>query len=132
MRQQNIAIMPRAARRFPRTGHWLVMVALAIVTGLGSLLVAGQVARRMAAVGNPAPGRLIDVGGYRLHLHCEGTSTSKAFSSNGSIRVNRHTDRRKLPSLPLYARISRRIGQQSCWHAPQHRFAGLQSPIFVK
>ncbi len=76
MRQQNIAIMPRAARRFPRTCHCLVMVSLAIVTGLGSLLVAGQVARRMAAVGNPAPGRLIDVGGYRLHLHCEGTSTA--------------------------------------------------------
>jgi DNA-binding SARP family transcriptional activator len=78
-----------------------------------------------------------DASGARNNLRRELSRTrgglgSKAFSSNGSIRVKRHTDRRKLPSLPLYARISRRIGQQSCWHAPQRRFAALQSPIFVK
>jgi pimeloyl-ACP methyl ester carboxylesterase len=71
MRQQNIASIRRVAHR-PPLRRSLFMVALAVVTGLGGLLAAGQIARRTVAAGIPAPGRLIDVGGYRLHLHCIG------------------------------------------------------------
>jgi pimeloyl-ACP methyl ester carboxylesterase len=40
--------------------------------GIGAAAVAGQVARRRLSARYPAPGRMVDIGGYRLHYMCEG------------------------------------------------------------
>lgn len=45
----------------------LVILVLALVT-----LVAGAVAKSNLAKQHPAPGQLVDVGGYKLHLNCMG------------------------------------------------------------
>lgn len=37
-----------------------------------SVIIVGALAKAQLARGHPAPGRLVDVGGYRLHLHCLG------------------------------------------------------------
>jgi pimeloyl-ACP methyl ester carboxylesterase len=50
-----------------------------LVGGIGVLAVAGAGYEAIAAAGDaqryPAPGQLVDVGGYRLHLHCVGTGS---------------------------------------------------------
>jgi pimeloyl-ACP methyl ester carboxylesterase len=46
-----------------------MLVVLVLVLGTA---VAGAVAKSNLAKQNPAPGRLVDVGGYRLHLNCVG------------------------------------------------------------
>ncbi|HEX6127423.1 MAG TPA: alpha/beta hydrolase [Candidatus Limnocylindria bacterium] len=50
------------------------MIPILVVAGgvAAAGAVAGQVARRRMAARYPAPGRMIDIGGYRLHLLCEG------------------------------------------------------------
>src|SRR5688572_7513008 len=58
---------------------------LLIVAGLLYENVAGWIAWRR----HPAPGRLVDVGGHRLHLRCEGTGEPtvvlEAGAANGSL-----------------------------------------------
>lgn len=44
-----------------------VLLVLAV-----SVIIAGQLARSRLAAETPAPGQLMDVGGYQLHLYCEG------------------------------------------------------------
>ncbi len=48
------------------------MLPLILAAGLAALAAAGQVARRRLAARHRAPGRMVDIGGYRLHLLCEG------------------------------------------------------------
>ena len=48
-----------------------------VAAALLGAIVAGQVAGadRPATPPSPPPGQLVDVGGWRLHLHCTGEST---------------------------------------------------------
>jgi pimeloyl-ACP methyl ester carboxylesterase len=59
--------------------------ALLIVAGLDYENAAGWMAQRR----HPAPGRLVDVGGHRLHVRCEGTGEPtvvlEAGAANGSL-----------------------------------------------
>ncbi|WP_406829897.1 alpha/beta hydrolase [Pedococcus sp. KACC 23699] len=74
----------RTRRDLPRRRARLLVhtvAALMVVAGVGGLAqVAGGDVRTAAG---PMPGRLIDVGGYRLHLHCAGTGTPTVVLLNG-------------------------------------------------
>lgn len=61
------------------------MVEIPVLAGclLGVLLVAGQLARRRLRRRFPAPGRLIDIGGYRLHVEVAGTGPSPTIVLEG-------------------------------------------------
>ena len=48
------------------------MIPLFIGVGLAAAVAAGQLARRRMAERFPPPGRMVDIGGYRLHLLCQG------------------------------------------------------------
>ena len=77
----------RAVAAFSRWGVQLVAVAMGleqlgiaehiVVVGfgitLGGVILAGAIAKARLRARYPAPGRLIDVGGRRMHLRCEGS-----------------------------------------------------------
>jgi pimeloyl-ACP methyl ester carboxylesterase len=60
-----------------RVGRWLARAALALFGVVCVLAAAGAAYQAVASEADcralPAPGRLGDVGGYRLHLHCLGS-----------------------------------------------------------
>ncbi|MCE7985009.1 MAG: alpha/beta hydrolase [Caldilinea sp. CFX5] len=75
------------AHRPPQTGSWLrkivigglmLLVALSVLTWL-----AGAWAKRKLAQAYPPPGRLIDVGGYHLHLDCRGQGSPTVLLEAG-------------------------------------------------
>jgi pimeloyl-ACP methyl ester carboxylesterase len=66
--------------RAGRVGRWLLIIALALT---GTLLVAGQVARARLQAQYPPIGRLIDMGGYRMHLSCQGTGSTTVILEAG-------------------------------------------------
>lgn len=69
-------------RRAWRLLRWsLVGVAAA----LAAVAVAGAVARARLLGRTPPPGQLIDVGGYRLHLHCVGTGEPTVILEAGLL-----------------------------------------------
>ncbi len=53
---------------------WKIVIGLLIAAMLviGGTWIAGQMARKKLAERFPPPGRLVDIGGYRLHLYCVG------------------------------------------------------------
>ena len=58
-----------------RSGRWLLYPVIAVLA-IASIGGGYETAREMADVrAYPMPGRLIDVGGHRLHLSCTGTGT---------------------------------------------------------
>lgn len=65
---------PRRATRKPRRGTRLLLVGVALMAAIaGSGAAYEAIASRSDAAAYPMPGRLVDVGGHRMHLHCEGT-----------------------------------------------------------
>ena len=58
-----------------------LVVAATLAAGLGGLFQAAAGDPRTAA--GPMPGRLVDVGGYRLHLSCVGTGSPTVVLLNG-------------------------------------------------
>jgi pimeloyl-ACP methyl ester carboxylesterase len=58
------------------TGYALLNLAIGLAALILTLAFAGVIyqviATRLSEVKYPAPGRLVDVGGYRLHIHCSG------------------------------------------------------------
>jgi pimeloyl-ACP methyl ester carboxylesterase len=58
----------------------LGVVILALVT-----LAAGAVAKSNLAKKNPAPGQLVDVGGYQLHINCMGEGSPTVILESGWI-----------------------------------------------
>ena len=67
---------------FGRSRLLLYPVALVmLLAGLGGLYQATTGAPQVAA--GPVPGRLVDVGGYRLHLNCAGTGSPTVVLLNG-------------------------------------------------
>ena len=73
----------RSSREHQRVGRWLLATPGVIGLLLGSLLLigAGVNAAKLAAARTayPAPGKLVDVGGYRLHVLCEGPKTARTI-----------------------------------------------------
>lgn len=74
-------ILWRSARSRKRIGRWLLAIAGGFGLLLGSMLLigAGVSASKLASARSawPAPGKLVDVGGYRLHVSCEGPRTAR-------------------------------------------------------
>jgi len=56
----------------------LVLVLLMLITGI-----AGAVAKSNLAKQYPAPGQLVDVGGYKLHIHCMGEGSPTVILAAG-------------------------------------------------
>ncbi len=80
----NLATHPSLARRVLRwTG-----IAVGAVLGLAVLVVLGAasyeaIAARSDPERYPAPGRLVDIGGHRLHIHCSGTGSPTVIFDSG-------------------------------------------------
>ncbi len=58
----------------------LAVVILALVT-----LAAGTVTKSNLAKGHPAPGQLVDVGGYKLHINCMGEGRPTVILESGWV-----------------------------------------------
>ena len=58
----------------------LVVLSLALVT-----LIAGAIAKSNLAKGHPAPGQLVDVGGYKLHINCMGEGSPTVILESGWV-----------------------------------------------
>jgi pimeloyl-ACP methyl ester carboxylesterase len=68
---------PRPRRRISR----VILGVLAAALALGA--VSEQIARRRAARDFPPPGRMVDVGGRRLHLDCRGSGSPVVIFESG-------------------------------------------------
>lgn len=73
---------------------WVKRIGLGLLAAIGLAAALGaiyeQVIRRLVARGYPAPGRLVDIGGRRLHLDCRGTGhpivvLEAGLDMNGSL-----------------------------------------------
>src|SRR5919199_6872485 len=72
----------------PRKRSWMRKLSLGFVAFLlvstSTTLVAGAVAKARLRAKYPPIGKLVDVGGYRLHIACQGTgSPTVIFESGG-------------------------------------------------
>ncbi len=58
--------------------QWLGRVLVALLVLIGVLVIAGFVYQSISTANDahrfPPPGKLVDVGGYRMHIHCLGTA----------------------------------------------------------
>ncbi|HTM84416.1 MAG TPA: alpha/beta hydrolase, partial [Mycobacterium sp.] len=75
----------RARRRLPaKSRRWLLYPVLAVLV-LAAIGGGYETVREAAdASAYPAPGRLIDVGGHRLHLHCTGSGSPTVVLEPGA------------------------------------------------
>lgn len=84
MRSQNTN---ESGRSPVRRGRKVLVWLGGIVAVLLSLVLAGAIYEPLAeaadAKANPPPGRLVDVGGYRLHLNCAGTGAPTVVIESG-------------------------------------------------
>jgi pimeloyl-ACP methyl ester carboxylesterase len=73
----------RARHHVPGRARLLIypVTAVMVAVGSGGLLQVGSSDPKAAA--GPMPGRLVDVGGYRLHLHCTGSGAPTVVLVNG-------------------------------------------------
>ena len=73
----------RTRRDIPGRARLLIypVILAMLLAGLGGLYQATATAPASAA--GPMPGRLVDVGGYRLHLSCTGTGSPTVVLLNG-------------------------------------------------
>lgn len=92
----------RTRRDLPgRARLWVYPVTLAmLLAGLGGLYQATTKAPQAAA--GAMPGKLVDVGGYRLHLSCTGTGTGTVVLLNGLGETS-----------PLWARVQPAVAATS-------------------
>ena len=86
-----------------RTRRWVVYPTLTL---LAAASVAGgyqTVSAAAEAAANPVPGRLVDVGGHRLHLHCTGTGSPTVVLEPGAGLTSSDVDL----IVPVVARATR-------------------------
>lgn len=67
--------------------HWLKRSVLGILLLLATLMALGAIYQAIATARDarafPPPGQLVDVGGYKLHIHCLGTGAPTVITENG-------------------------------------------------
>src|SRR3989442_1575923 len=67
------------AFRRKRAGFWIRRVYLVVGCSLALLAIGGVIYQLVATASDqrryPPPGKLVDVGGYRLHLYCVGAGS---------------------------------------------------------
>src|SRR5215213_1289756 len=78
---------PTAVRRSNQIVRWIGRVLLGLLALLIGLAVIGASYEAIMAAGDatryPPPGQLVDVGGYRLHLHCVGEGSPTVIMEAG-------------------------------------------------
>jgi CubicO group peptidase (beta-lactamase class C family) len=74
------AVPAQPSKPRSRARVWLKRIALGLVIGIVMLATIGAAYQSVATAidrrSYPAPGRMVDVGGFRLHLVCAGTNTN--------------------------------------------------------
>ncbi|MDQ2693737.1 MAG: alpha/beta hydrolase, partial [Chloroflexota bacterium] len=72
-------VEPKTARLKSRIGVWLKRIALGILIAIFALAALGVIYQTIATAMDrralPAPGQMVDAGGYNLHLYCTGENT---------------------------------------------------------
>ncbi|HEX8487055.1 MAG TPA: alpha/beta hydrolase, partial [Propionibacteriaceae bacterium] len=63
--------------------RWVLTAVIAVLVLASIGAIAGNLARTSAQAAYPAPGKLYDVGGRRLHLDCRGQGSPTVVLSNG-------------------------------------------------
>jgi pimeloyl-ACP methyl ester carboxylesterase len=100
---------PQATRPTSRVFVWLKRMALWLIIGFVSLATVGTVYQTIATSldkrAYPAPGQMIDVGGYKLHLACTGANV------NGSPTVILETGLGSTSSA--WARVQPEVAKQT-------------------
>lgn len=76
-----------------------VLVGLLVIVGLGT----GAWAKARLAARHPAPGVLVDMGGYRLHLHCTGDGARTVVMDAGLLDFSAHWAKVR-PDVERFAR----------------------------
>ncbi len=82
--------MIRIMKQSPFFGGIVVGIVLFVTMLIGWMWLLGSKAKAKLAAKYPAPGKLVDVGGYRLHLNCQGQGdpTVVMESGNGNFSLN--------------------------------------------
>jgi len=62
---------------------WIGRFMLVIIAVLVFTAAAGTAARAVIRANNPPPGKMVDVGGYRMHLHCSGAGSPTVIVEAG-------------------------------------------------
>ncbi|MDO6496924.1 alpha/beta fold hydrolase [Photobacterium sanguinicancri] len=67
---------------------WLIRVLISVfvimLVAFSYLLFVGSSAKSKLIEGNPAPGRLVDVGGYKMHINCMGEGSPTVIMEAGA------------------------------------------------
>jgi len=69
-------------KKLIRIGRILMLGVVILVL---IILAAGAVAKSNLAKGHPAPGQLVDVGGYKLHINCTGEGSPTVILESGWV-----------------------------------------------
>jgi len=79
---------PQGRRRKKGLGFWTGRILLGLVIALVALAATGAIYQAVATAIDgqvyPPPGQLVDVGGYRLHITCEGTGSPTVILLHGN------------------------------------------------
>lgn len=73
--------------RARKAGLWIAVVTFALTS---ALLVAGAVAQARLRAQHPPVGRLVDVGGYRMHIACAGSGSPTVIFEAGAGGLGLH------------------------------------------
>jgi len=65
-------------------GRILIAVFVLIISLIGLILFEGVSAKSKLAAEHPAPGQLVNVGGYKMHLHCIGQGSPTVIMDAGA------------------------------------------------
>lgn len=94
-----IPVRGRVGRR-----RWF-RVAATLAVLLVALSAAGQVSRIRTWAAHPAPGRLVDIGGFRLHLDCRGDAPGPTVVIDAGQGDYSLSYQELLPAIGAYARV---------------------------
>jgi len=85
-------VQPHSARRRKGVGFWAGRVLLGLVITLVALAATGASYQAVATAIDqrtyPAPGQLVDVGGYRLHINCMGQGSPTVILESGLANMS--------------------------------------------
>ncbi len=86
-------VQPQQARPRTGVGFWTGRVLLGLVITLVALAATGASYQAVATAIDqgtyPAPGQLVDVGGYRLHINCMGQGSPTVILESGLANMSR-------------------------------------------
>ena len=103
---------------------WFKRIALAfvalILVGVGVFVLVGVMTKATLKAKYPPIGQMVDVGGYKLHLYCQGTGSPNRHDGSRSWQTGctGHSFKAKLPSLFVPACMT---AQATAGGSPQPR-----------